>query len=298
VYTLLRFKNLLFLSALCLVVLLLAAGLGVEGGALLTAAVKTDHAPEENEIQVPIIMYHSLLKSRSEKFVLSPGQFELDLQYIRARGFHTVTINNLIEYVHHDIPLPEKPLVITLDDGFLNNITYALPLLEKYRMCAVLSVVGSYTDKSTASDDHNPAYAYVTWEDVRALIHGGVLEIQNHSYALHRNANGRCGAKPKRGEREADYRKTLRTDINAFEEAMEANTGYRATAFIYPFGQFSALSEKVLQEEGFLASLSCRERIPKISKDPESLYQMGRFNRPSGITTEEFFEKVLKKYEG
>ena len=94
-------------------------------------------------------MYHSILKdaSRTGKYVITPSRVEEDLIYLQENGYETVVVADLIAYVTDGTPLPEKPVMITLDDGYLNNLTYMLPLLEQYDMRAVISVIGLYSER-------------------------------------------------------------------------------------------------------------------------------------------------------
>ena len=64
-------------------------------------------------------MYHGLLKeeARQGKYVLSPAQFESDLKYLKENGYHTVVVQDLIDYVEKGVPLPEKPVMLTFDDA-------------------------------------------------------------------------------------------------------------------------------------------------------------------------------------
>ena len=89
--------------------------------------------------------------------------------------------------------LPEKPVMITFDDGYYNNLIYVLPLLKKYDMKAVISIVGSFTERAQELNDQNPAYAHMIWADIKALAASGYVEIGSHSYALHSVDKGREG---------------------------------------------------------------------------------------------------------
>lgn len=124
---------------------------------------------EEKMIEVPIVMYHSILKSQSGNYIVHPDVLERDLQYIQRNGYTTITITDLINYVYKDIALPKKPIIITFDDGHYNNLTYAVPLLEKYNMVAVISIVGDYTDTFSKSDEVNSNYSYLRWKDIEYL---------------------------------------------------------------------------------------------------------------------------------
>ena len=71
--------------------------------------------------------------------MLSPAQFESDLKYLKENGYHTVVVQDLIDYVEKGVPLPEKPVMLTFDDGYYNNYYYAFPLLEEYDAKIVIS---------------------------------------------------------------------------------------------------------------------------------------------------------------
>ena len=250
-------------------------------------------ANSDEYIKVPIIMYHSILKdpARSNKYTITPAVLEEDLKYIKANGYETITISDLISYVYADKPLPPKPIILTFDDGHYNNYGYLYPLLEKYDMKAVISIVGSYTDKFSETDEANLNYSYLRWKDINELISSGRLEFQNHTYNLHDNTHGRIGAKKKKGESDDEYKKILEEDINKLQNEFKENTGYVPTCFTYPFGGISNSSLDIIKELGFKASLSCEEGINKITKNPNSLYLLKRYNRPSYVSTYNIFKK-------
>ena len=250
-------------------------------------------ANSDEYIKVPIIMYHSILKdpARSNKYTITPAVLEEDLKYIKANGYETITISDLISYVYDDKPLPPKPIILTFDDGHYNNYGYLYPLLEKYDMKAVISIVGSYTDKFSETDEANLNYSYLRWKDINELISSGRVEFQNHTYNLHDNTHGRIGAKKKQGESDDEYKKILEEDINKLQNEFKENTGYVPTCFTYPFGSISNSSLDIIKELGFKASLSCEEGINKITKNPNSLYLLKRYNRPSYVSTYNIFKK-------
>lgn len=252
--------------------------------------------PKEDGISLPIIMYHSILKdtSRSNKYTITPSTLESDLEYIYNHGYITITMNDLISYVYEGTPLPENPIMITFDDGYYNNLGYAVPLLKKYNMKAVVSIVGKYTDTYTTSDEANLNYSYLRWKDIKELIDSGVIEFQNHTYNLHSNTSGRIGCSKKSFESLETYERILTNDIQKLQQEFEQNVGYTPTTFTYPFGSISKASFPVIKKLGFKASLSCASGINYIIKNPDCLYCLKRNNRPSGITSEAFFEKLLK----
>mgnify|MGYP002710047223 CR=1 FL=1 len=249
-------------------------------------------AKQTAEISVPIIMYHSILKSKSGKYIVNPSTLEDDLKFIKNNGYTTITMTDLINYVYSDYELPEKPIIITFDDGHYNNLTYALPLLEKYDMVAVISIVGKYTDTYTESDEANPNYGYLRWKDINDLMKSGRFEFQNHTYELHNITKNRRGCMKMKGESFEAYKTVLSKDLSKLQQEFSINTGYIPNTFTYPFGAISSDSMDIIKELGFKASLSCNEGINLIIKDPNCLYQLKRYNRPNNLSTACFFNKI------
>lgn len=245
-------------------------------------------------VEVPVLMYHSLLKdtSRHGKYVLSPDEFEQDLIYLRENGYTSIFASDLAAYVYRGRELPDKPVVITFDDAHLNTFTYAVPLLQQYDMKAVVSVIGAFTEASSADGDHNPNYSYMSWQDIRDAVATGCVEIGNHTYDMH-SQGSRYGAERMRGEDEKLYADALALDLLKLQDALEQNCGVKPAAFAYPFGAVSDESLEVVKELGFQVSFGCYEKVNRVGRGcPEDLYRLGRFNRPSGIGTYEFMKRL------
>lgn len=206
-------------------------------------------------------MYHSILKSKSGTYIIHPETFENDLKYIRNKDYTTITMTDLINYVYDDTPLPEKPIIITFDDGYYNNLSYAVPLLHKYNMKAVISIVGQYTDNFTKADEANANYGYLRWKDINELIADGCIEFQSHTYKLHSIKNGRRGCKKVSSESLEQYSNRLTNDITKLQDEFNQNcNGYTPNTFTYPYGAISKESIPILKSLGFKASLSCTSR--------------------------------------
>ncbi len=249
----------------------------------------------EPSTDLPIVMYHQLTKNpdKSGKYVLTLEQFEKDLQYLESKGYQSVSIKQLMDFSQGNGDIPEKAVMITFDDGNETLYEYALPLLEKYGFTAVGFVVGALADYYTGINDHNLNYSYLNWSQIKEMSDGNIVEIESHSYDLHKNNNGRSGIKKKKSESIDDYREFLCSDVSKMKTAMENNTGKTPVAFAFPFGSFSPESTQILSECGFKMTLTCEEKVNKIKKaEPDSLFGLGRYNRPEGISSENFFEKM------
>lgn len=281
---------------LCAVALLLcgAIGLGIYGSLRAAPASAQPEADAAEKLPaVPILMYHSVCNNQRvhSEYRITPDTLESDLAYLKEHGYTSIFVGDLVGYVYEGYALPDKPVIITLDDGYLNNYTEVLPLLEKYDMKATISVVGEFCRTFSDTPDRNPLYAYLTWSDIRALDDSGRIEIGNHTYAMH-ELGTRRGCMKIESETEEKYDKALTEDLSKLQDALTQYSGLTPIVFTYPYGFVSEESIPVIKKLGFLAALTCYERINYITGDPEQLYRLGRFNRPAGITTEAFMQKI------
>jgi peptidoglycan/xylan/chitin deacetylase (PgdA/CDA1 family) len=239
-------------------------------------------------------MYHSILNewARQGKYVVSPKAFENDLMYLKNNGYTTIVVQDLINYVYNDTPLPDKPVMITFDDGYYNNYYYAYPIAKKYNCKIVISPIGYYTDLFSSSDDSHPNYSHCTWNQINEMAKSGLVEIQNHTYDLHSRKKGRVGTCKKSWESQEDYTAVLSSDLMKMQQEMYEYAGFIPTAFTYPYGEVCTESKSVIKSLGFKASLTCQYKMNYITKDPDCLYCMGRYLRSAGVSSEYFFKKI------
>ena len=247
---------------------------------------------DESFLSVPILMYHSVCDNKkvTSDYRITPAQFEEDIKYLSEKGYTGIFVADLVAYVYEGVELPENPIIITLDDGYLNNMTNVMPILEKYDMCATISVVGKFTEDFSNTADANPLYAYLTWNDIKTLSESGRVEIGNHTYAMHELGERRGCAKIV-GESDEKYDEALTLDLGKLQSALEEKSQVVPIVFTYPYGFISEESLHVIKKLGFLAALTCYEHINVITGEPEQLYKLGRFNRPANISTVEFMKK-------
>lgn len=277
-------KIIIYLLTLCLITAVLSVHL----------TGQCDTGAAEDVINLPIIMYHEVKYGKSGKDAISPYEFESDLKYLRDNGYTSITMSALIGYVHDGQPLPGKPVIISFDDGYLNTYKFAYPLIKKYGVSMVLSLIGKSSDDFTQSPSTSIDYSHVTWDQLGEMVSSGLVEVQNHTYNLHRMNgphSGRLGCMRKYGESDEEYERILKEDITKLQRKLLITTGYLPNTFTYPYGKYNSISDRVIRELGFKASLSCDFGINIITRDPECLYNLKRVGRPHGTS----LERVLKK---
>jgi len=246
----------------------------------------------KKEVAVPILMYHFLAEDdkNPNSWQILVEQFESDLITLRGEGFEAVFIQDLIDFVYSGAPLPEKPIVISFDDGASDFYSLAFPLLKEHDTKAVMAIISSVTDKFSADTEQNKYYkSNLTWEQLRELRASGLVEVQSHSHDLHKG----IGAAKKKGESVESYHARFANDAIKFNERIWAELETHPTTFVYPFGSQSKESNDVLKSSGFLASLTCREMVSIVKVgEPDSLFDLGRILRSRGMNSQDMIKSI------
>ena len=251
-------------------------------------------APEAHSAQVPILMYHNLAQEGSGNDTISVQRFEEHLAALQDAGYTTITFQDLLAYVEQGTELPEKPVLLTFDDGYESNYTLAYPLLQQYQMKATIFVIGVSMGKDTYKDTGQAMIPHFTQEQAAEMEASGLVAIESHGYDMH-EVQGRdpepirVGILPREDESEWDYAAFLQEDCQAMTDLLGKTPGVLA----YPYGYASELSEVVLHEMGIYATVTIEEKINTIVKGlPQSLRQMGRFYMTEAISAPELLSML------
>lgn len=138
---------------------------------------------------IPVLMYHKIpdqnIQTQHRIFV-TKSTFESHLQYFKAKGFTTLTFKDLEEYRSGEknfTNFPKKPLVLTFDDGYVDNLTNAAPLLKKFDMKAVIFLLADHSLQSNSwdADGKEPLQPLMSLEQKKQLLDFN-YEIGSHGF--------------------------------------------------------------------------------------------------------------------
>lgn len=127
---------------------------------------------ERNEIDIPILMYHHITPDAStviNTMTITPECFENHMVNMLDMGYTPVFLEELITYVESGEKLPEKPICITFDDGYLSNYEYAFPILKKYNIKANIAVIGTSIGKHEYKDTDYAIIPHFTIEQAQEM---------------------------------------------------------------------------------------------------------------------------------
>ncbi|MDB5178586.1 MAG: putative polysaccharide deacetylase [Patescibacteria group bacterium] len=215
-------------------------------------------APGQPYWQIPILIYHD-----------TPADFESQLQTLVAKGYHAIDLDQLHSAITAGGPLPGKPVVITFDDGFSDQMT-AFSLLKKYGMKATFYIINA-GDASNWCIGAGRQYGlptqpaggcgdqYMSWDQVRELDRSGLITIGSHTLD-----HLSLPSLPLDQER---------LEIIQAKAELEAQLGHAVRHFAYPYGSYNATTIAIVQGAGFLTAVST---IPGTVQTKSNLYSLHR----------------------
>lgn len=209
--------------------------------------VFTEDPPElERTGPLPILMYHDVTDgpTSDNPMVVTTEKLEGDLCWLKENGYHTILPRELTA----GEPLPEKPVMITFDDGYVSNYRLLFPLLQKYQMKAAICLIVSLTDEDPEGHGH------LTWDMCREMQASGLVEIASHTYALHNLeqngdyfAKGVNGIQRKTGESSWQFQMRVLTDLKKSRDILQRELGTAPQLFAYPYGETEPDAEAYLR---------------------------------------------------
>lgn len=190
--------------------------------------------------EVVVLMYHSVDNS-DWKHSIAPAIFEQQMAYLAKRGW-IVPLADIVAYAKGEKQLPRHAIAITFDDGYVDVLTNALPILERYQIPATIFVP---TDTTVKTD---PAgRARLSWDELRELSKHPLISIGSHA-VTHRKLPL------------LTYEEML-SEARGSADAIEHDTGKRPDFFAYPFGARGAEAEHAVQESGYDAAFGITEGL-------------------------------------
>lgn len=95
---------------------------------------------------VPVLNYHQVNDKYHTSLTMEVAHFRQQMKYLCDEGYTTINLDQLYDYLEHGTPLPPKPILITFDDGYIDNYKEAFPILKEYHMKATLFMIGDAID--------------------------------------------------------------------------------------------------------------------------------------------------------
>ncbi len=200
--------------------------------------------PEGYCLSVPVLLYHhvqpqtdAVTKGQTSLSVDS-GIFDQQMAYLAASGYNAISATTLVNAILSHTSLPVKSVVITLDDGYLDNYQYAYPSLQKYHLIGNLMVPTGLLGVTSGTN------TYYTWDNLKQMVGSGSIFAYNHTWSHYSLAAG-----PK----EKDIQ-----EITTAQKQLQQFLGSAQPIFVYPYGSGATVPwvNQLLKDNGYIAAFS------------------------------------------
>lgn len=219
--------------------------------------------------KVPVLCYHAIREigkgdsAEQKAYSVSPENFALQMKTLSENGYTTITPDQLKDFYTSQKPLPEKPIMITFDDGRKEQFTIGAETMEKYNFRGVFFIM-------TVSMGRNH---YMSRDDIKALADNGHV-IGCHTWDHHKVT----------GYANDDWN----LQFTKPKLQLEKITQKPVTSFAYPYGVWNLAATDSLKSHGFSTAF-----IFYGKQDPSRpLYTFERINAPNYSKMESFMKKI------
>jgi peptidoglycan/xylan/chitin deacetylase (PgdA/CDA1 family) len=211
---------------------------------------------------VPILMYHSISRQAGPRFrecVVSPERFAEQMAYLARGGYTPVTVSQLVRARSAgDSGLPDRPVVLTFDDGYADFYTEALPVLRKHGFAATLYVATGFVGGTSRwlRREGETRRAMLNWSQLTELRDSGI------ECGAHTQTHPHLDTLPPA---------EARAEIQRSKSMLEDRLGQAVSSFAYPFGHFDRRVRELVQAAGFSSACAVTPRLSPTADDPFAL---------------------------
>ncbi len=257
-------------------------------------------AAQTLETKLSILNYHHFTEEVHPNggSTMSIAQFEEQIKTLYENGYEGVSFDQLLDYVEKGVPLPQKPVLLTFDDGYLSNYELAFPILQQYNMKAVFFPIGSTIGLDKYKDMDYDIIPHYTPEQMVEMQNSGLITFHSHTFDMHQWAPYEKGIARETilklaTETEEEYQELLTNDHLKAVDTIEEITGKTVYVISYPRGEFNDLSEVILNELGVKVSLSTVAGVNTLVKGlPQTLNGLKRFTMDDTVAVETMLEWI------
>ena len=215
----------------------------------------------------PILEYHQVTDEQLDPdfdvYNVPPADFAEQLNFLQAQGYTTITLQDFMRVVHGKGTLPEKPIVLTFDDGYADNYTTMLPILEAHSMTAVVYVITNEIGKKN----------YLTFDQLKDMQRRGI-EIGSHT----------ADHLPLTSLDETTRLKQIH-ESKIFLEWGGLQTIYSLS---YPNGAFNSEIVEILRQSEYLTAVTGEAGLNTLTTNPYELYRVHIRKPRFGLTEFKF----------
>ncbi len=210
---------------------------------------------------VPVLMYHHIMPVPNNRIAISPAEFDAQMRYLQQNGWHAISMAQMRAFVLTGKALPSRSVLITFDDGRLNQYTYAVPILRQYGFTATFFVVEKWVDSI------DPSFMHV----------GELKRLSARGYDIESHTTNHWVYTRKSGETYAALKARGWNAFYGMRTWMTTTLGTRSVpAVAYSGGFFDDFTIRLAQEAGYQVAFTTRPGY--VAYGVQSPYALPRWN--------------------
>ncbi len=201
-------------------------------------AAKEEPAAPTSYYHATVLMYHHISTSTPPSTSTSPADFIKHLDMLKADGFQVWPLERVVQHLKRRRPMPDKTAVITFDDGYISVYEEALPILKDRQLPFTIFV------NADLINANHPLY--MNWAQLKeAQKTGGLIanHTLSHAYLIRKLDD----------ENNVDWLARVRHEIDGNQQEIIKNLGSAPKIFAYPYGEYNAEVQKLVQQMGYVA---------------------------------------------
>ncbi len=202
----------------------------------------------------PVLMYHGFGEKRS-RYVLHPRSFRRQMLILRLLGYRTITFSELVTALRANRPPPPRTAVITIDDGYLDNLVVAAPILARHDFRATLFLVSQRLGAANDWDVERPTSNRPLMSAAQAM------EMCERGHEIGAHTRTHCSLPDVEDAAVGDQIAGSRRDL-------EEELGVEVRSFAYPFGRHDSRAVDAVSSAGFLAACTTEPAQARPGDDP------------------------------
>jgi peptidoglycan/xylan/chitin deacetylase (PgdA/CDA1 family) len=248
---------------------------------------------EYDNLEIPVLMYHAFSEERQDSLHVHPEDFREHLEMLKASGYSTINDQDIIDLKNgkHNY-FPEKPVHITMDDGYVSNYDKAFPILKDLNMQATIFTITERRDSNYSN--------HFTWEEAREMQNSGLVSIEHHTHNLHffeRNESGGiiyALTGKLNNESDAEYRFRIEHDLSHASNRIQDELGKRPKAFSFPFGNYNEEVLNIARENGLEIFYTIRPQMNTMENVKDGI--MHRYNVHGNMSGKDLIAMLEKEH--
>lgn len=215
-------------------------------------------AQSQTDEEFTVLSYHEIAEKTDAlipEYAVSPTMFVRQIDWLRNNGYNFISVDDILAHKAGQKMLPPKAVLVTFDDGYRSAYDHALPFLRMLGIPSVVAVVGAWEEESgTVNFDGRmiPRNKLMTWDQLREISKGGLVEIGSHTYDLHHGLQGnpQGNMEPaattrrylpdiKAYESETVYQARIAADLKRSRDIIKDRVGKAPRVIAWPYGRYS-----------------------------------------------------------